>query len=117
MNNQNTNIKRTVFKNKKTSSRGEFNTKLLKKLVNTDDSTQWIRLKITGNGVSNILEMSRYELYNQGRKLYDYGSDLIDNKEFSLLVSSQEKELSTEYFHTSIDWNVFNEQRIFNAYS
>lgn len=117
MKNQNANIKKSVFKNSKKSSRGEFNTKLLKKLVNTDDSTQWIRLKITGNGVSNILEMSRYELYNQGRKLYDYGSDLIDNKEFSLLVSSQEKELSTEYFHTNIGWNVFNEQRIFNAYS
>lgn len=94
-----------------------FNIKLLKKLISTDDSSQWIRLKITGNGISNILELPRYELYNPSKKLYDYGAEILDNRDFVFLISRQERTLTTEYFHTSVGWSLFNGQRIFNAYS
>lgn len=50
---------------------GPVNTKIVKKLISIEDSTQLMKLKIRSNKVTNIVEVTRNELYNPSAKLFN----------------------------------------------
>jgi len=105
-----------TMKNKKT----EYlfpNTQIIKKLINIEDSTQMIKLKIESNGVTNIIEVTRNELYNISSKLFDYGADIVIAKDFKTTMLFQESKARVEYVHKGIGWDEYKGNQIFKAHS
>lgn len=95
---------------------GPVNTEIVKKLISIEDSTQLMKLKIRGNGVTNITEVTRNELYNPSAKLFNLGAEILVLKDFKNEMIWQEWKAPTEYFHKSIGWGEYENEPVFKAY-
>lgn len=104
-------------KTKKKGACFEFNTDITKKFVNIENSTQKIELKIKLSETSNIVTVTRSELYNVSEKLYNYGADIPSPKDFKLLMQIQEMNAKIEYIHNNLGWDEYKGNRIFKAHS
>ena len=110
--------KKTVKKTEKDEQvkYGTVNTEIVKKLISIEDSTQLMKLKIRSNKVTNIVEVTRNELYNPSAKLFNLGAEILILKDFKVEMLWQEGKASTEYFHKGIGWGEYENELIFKAY-